>query len=208
MIHRVFILLISFIAFFSQNGFAQEDNRVLDFNSDQEEVRDAFGVRLIGSKGKFFLDNKWRNADVYFRSGLVVKDYPVRYDIQFNLLEVRIGEDIRVLPIGKMIKYEFLDPTTGRIVVHGSGRDFRTEHGTPMSGLCEIYERGVWAMLTKINYSIKDPDYIKEFDVGNKEEKLFIDTDRYLCINKVAYPLTYKKKELINIISQQSGPKA
>jgi len=200
-------ILIFFVSLNLINPYdciSQEDNRVLDRSSDQEEVLDAFGERLIGKNGTYYLDQEWRDADIYFRSGLVVKGFKVRFDIEFNLLEVQIGKYVKVLPIGKLMKYEFLDPGSGRIVVHGSGRDIRTEHGTPLSGLCEIYERGGWAVISKYLYSIKDPDYIKALDVGNKDRKLFVVEEEYLCIQKVAYPLSTKKKELMNIIGEAS----
>ncbi|MFC2125035.1 hypothetical protein ACFLU5_09510 [Bacteroidota bacterium] len=205
MISRISIVFIALAAIIPHRGISQQDNRTLDRTSDQEEVLEAFGYRVIGNGGKYYLDKEWRTTDIYFRSGLVVKDFPVRYDIEFNLLEIQIGDEIKVLPIGKLFKYEFLHAETGRIIVHGSGRDFKTEHGTPVSGLCEIYERGEWAVITNINYSIKDPDYIKELDVGNKDERLFLEKDKFLCINKIAYPLTTKKKDLINIIGRESS---
>ena len=36
------------------------------------------------------------------------------------------------------------------------------------------------------------------------DKKLFITEEKYLCINKIAYPLSAKKKDLINIIGTES----
>lgn len=195
---------ITILVLFPATGNAQDSGRIIDSSTDQKEVLAAFDIRLLGKEGKFFLDDDWGLGEIHFRSGLVVKDFPVRYDIQYNLLEIRIKDVIKVLPLGKIEHYEAINPQNGEKEFYKSCRDYRTADGPSLSGLCKYYTNGKYTLITNYNYSLKDPDYIKPLDVGNKERKLFIMDDSYLVIDNTAYPLTSSKKEIISFFGSDS----
>ena len=200
-----FKVIISFIfVSFYYYSFSQEASTVMDRTTNSMDVIAVFNDRVVGKGENYYLNSDWELADIYFRSGLLVKEFPTRYDIQYNLLEVRIDDQIKVLALGKILKYEVVNFQSGETEVYSSCRVYRNENGTPLSGLCRVQERGKYALITNYYYSLKDPDYIKSLDVGNKEEKMFIMHDSYICINKYAYSLTAKKKTIISYFGEES----
>ena len=70
-----------------------------------------FTVKEFGNKtgktteGTVYLNEKWYLGTIYLKSGHVIKDFAMNYDVEHNMIEVETKDGIKVLPGSNAAKF-------------------------------------------------------------------------------------------------------
>ncbi len=127
--------------------------------------------------GDYYLDSKWNVASVLlYGSGKVVDGYAVKYDVEGNAVEVKVGNQIKLIVNAKNY----------------------TEEGVALSGLLEVLVDGNIPLIKKTTIWVKRPDYVLAFDVGNKDTQINKREVFYYAKGQELFEIK-KKKQLIEL---------
>ena len=185
-------------------AYTQTSDQIFDTSSDPEEIKTFFLDNISKEEDKYYLYDDWKIGDIYFKSGTAVKGYPLQYDLHYNLLEIKIDDQIKVMTINRLDRFEILNEENGEMEAYTSSEGYINEDGASLTGICKLHSIGNYEYITNIYHVLKEPDYIQAFDVGNKEPQLFIKNKSYLCCDHIAYPRPTSKKGVLRLFGDKS----
>ena len=185
---RLLVYVIWILCVFLPDVSLSQDEIVeLDRWSDPEVVKPYFHRNIAKDEDKYYLYDDWRTGDVFFKSGIVVRAYPIRYDLRYNLLEIDVNGEIFVQTISQIDHFTLLDTKLDEVEEFCSCENYRSENGGSIEGICQVHSMGKYSYFTNVYYVMMEPDYIQAFDVGNKKMKPFIKKRLILCNKSIAY---------------------
>ncbi len=136
----------------------------------------------VTEQSSIYLYDDWISADVLVHQpagGVVqVKNTPVKLDLLTSALEVQTSRGIRLLPLSKVEKFEWINPQTTIKEVFVNGRDFLF-NGAKIEGYCAV-SGDLLKMVTHYSVEIIPADYNVALDVGSKEDRAIKKTRHYL----------------------------
>ena len=101
------IFAAAFCLFAGSNAFAQLGRT--EFHNNV--VNNAFySIKEISGKpgtteGTVYLNKTWLPGTIYLKSGHVIKDFPLNYDVEHDMIEVETKDGIKVLPGSNAVKF-------------------------------------------------------------------------------------------------------
>ena len=176
---------------------------ILDKSTNPGEVLVEFDDRVVNTRGSYFIDEDWNTGEVYFRSGTIVKDFPVRYDLYNDLLEIQVEDQIKVLPIWKMDGFRYYDEESGIPINFVPCAKFKDKDGVPFTGICRVYAEGQTGLYSRYEYVLKDPDYVVALDMGTQEAEIYIKEKALLYTDDRMHEVPARKKRIYALFDEK-----
>lgn len=173
-------------------------NSIVDHSTNPGEVLVEFDTRSINLEGHYFINKEWQKADIYFRSGSTLTKIDARFDLEFDLLEINMKGEIKVVPLYKLKKFVLYN-NRGSSENYVNCESYNYEDGTPLTGVCEILDSSYYGMIKKFEYEIKEATYIPTHDMGSKSPEIIVKGDIFLTKESTSYPLIKKKNKLLEL---------
>ncbi|MEP5612972.1 MAG: hypothetical protein ABJP45_12025 [Cyclobacteriaceae bacterium] len=157
-------------------------------------------------EGTFYLDDEWREGDVLLTNELLIEDYPLKFDLQYNMLEFKFGDDIKVCPAHRIAKFSWRGADT-QLRQFVNCKDFEFNDDVRLTGFFEVLydQEGSAKLLAKTNYDIAEPTYNVALDVGEKNSRIVKSDEYYLVVEKVAVPFTKSKAGNLALFQENEG---
>lgn len=189
-----FVLLLPLILFTGTlSVVAQGMKSIVDVQTNPGEVLVEFDNRSREIVGNFYIEDAWRKGNVYLKSGTEIKNLLVRYDLEYDLLEVKLPDQLKVVPLRKIDFYKIIDRDSANIYRNCDAYSF--EDGTPLTGICRVIAEGLYGGIVKYSYQVREPTYVPALDMGDQREKVSIKQNLFLTRDNVLYELPARKKE-------------
>ncbi|MFZ1806779.1 MAG: hypothetical protein WAU36_06145 [Cyclobacteriaceae bacterium] len=167
--------------------------------SDMFQGVDIEAGRILGD---YYLDAKWNTSSVLmYGSGKVIEGYPVKYDIEGNSLEVKVGAQIKLIKVSRVESLIWYDSITNVPRAFVNAKDY-SENGVELNGLLEVLVDGDIPLIKKTTIWVKRPDYVIAFDVGSKDTQINKREVFYYAKGKELFEIK-KKKELIALFGDK-----
>lgn len=68
-----------------------------------------FKSKLAGADESYYLDDKWHNGSFTLISDMTIENYPVKYDLKNNNLEIQVSDDIKILELYRIKEFSWED---------------------------------------------------------------------------------------------------
>ncbi|MEP2668543.1 MAG: hypothetical protein ABJH04_06105 [Cyclobacteriaceae bacterium] len=137
--------------------------------SDMFQGVDIEPGRVVGD---YYLDSKWNVASILlYGSGKVVDGYAVKYDVEGNAVEVKVGNQIKLIKVDRIESLIWYDSVTNVPRAFVNAKSY-TENGIALSGLLEVLVDGDIPLIKITTIWVKRPDYVLAFDVGSKDTQI------------------------------------
>jgi hypothetical protein len=140
--------------------------------------------------GHYYLDTSWHQGTFRMKEGRTSAEYPLRYDIENALLEVRWQGQVKVVGEEYLDSFRWYEGTKKQARIFNNGRAFSLDQST-ISGFLELVYAGKDSLVLSYDAYMKQPDYVVGLDMGSrhpeiiKTRKIYIVTDGALhAINK------------------------
>lgn len=198
----VYIILFS-LSFLFHPAYSQGIVSLLDKSTNPGEVLMEFDSRTIEVKGTTFINENWYRGDVILKKGYVIKNQLVRYDMNTNVLEVKIPNQIKIIPLYDLKEYKVTEEENGEKTYLNCDK-FMFSDNTHMAGICRMLIDDQYGLIDKFSYTFKEAYYVPQLDMGSKTDKIIIKATRYLIKNQIAYPVPHKKKSFIKLFGSIS----
>lgn len=143
-----------------------------------------------------YLNEEWSAGEITLQGGQVIKNYPMRYDLLNNLMEIKTENQVKVLQGFKIDSFSFTSLLGTRDLYV---TEIKAKDGTPVKGVFELVEDGKeWDLLSKVTIKILPPNYNKVLDAGSQEEKKVLKHDYYFYDGQTMVEVGRSKKKFAN----------
>lgn len=174
-------------------SFGQGLKSVLDNEVNPGEVLMEFDNRDKEIIGNYYIEENWKKGNIILKSGTEIKNQLIRYDLEYDLLEVKLSENLKVVPLRKLNYYRIIDQQNSNNYRNCDVYSF--QDGTSLSGICQVIEDGYYGAIIKYSYSIKEATYVPALDMGKEDDEIIIKKYPFLTKNKIIYKIPNGKKD-------------
>ncbi|HEY5689853.1 MAG TPA: hypothetical protein VIS49_00225, partial [Cyclobacteriaceae bacterium] len=132
----------------------------------------------------------------------VIDGYYMKYDIEGNSIEIKVGQQIKLISVNKIESIIWRDSITNntRAFVNSKGYTLEADE---INGLIEILEDGIIPLVKRTTIWIKRPAYVMAFDVGNKDTEIKKRDNFYFAKGKELVEIK-RKKDLLPAFGDSS----
>jgi hypothetical protein len=174
-------------------GLTQGLKSIVDIETNPGEVLVEFDNRNIEIVGNYYIDDTWRKSNVRLKSGTEIKNLLVRFDLEYDLLEIKLSDNVKVVPLRKLDHYRIIDSEVDNVFRNCDVYTF--EDGTNLTGICRVIGEGFYGGIIKYSYAIKESTYVPALDMGDQREKILIRENLFLTKNNVLFKLPSRKRD-------------
>jgi len=151
--------------------------------------------------GTSYYDTTWQMGSfMMFNDTTLYKGIPARYDIQRNVVEIKLKIGLRVLE-GANVNSFALQKNDHQRIVFTNTQNF--ESGEALKGFYEMLSAGRLTLLMHHKTWTKKPTYNAALDVGNRNSEMIREAKLYYAKNGKAERLSVSKKKLLEIMQDR-----
>lgn len=140
------------------------------------EALNVFDLRnKRGTVGSYYWDEEWTDGSIKLVNGKTITEMPLKYDLQSNGLEIKVKNDIKVLP-GELVE-EFVLTRNNSIEEEIFHRFIRLDLYFDVDvidiSFYELLQYGKKvSLLLKTDTEILEPNYVMALDAGSVKSKI------------------------------------
>ena len=150
------------------------------------------------------IDEAWKISSMtLYGSEKLVEGYRVRYDLMANAIDFKMPDQIKVMDAKRVKTLIWLDSTSNIPHYFVNGKDLRFD-GVPSTSLVELVCEGKLNLYKMYTYWVKKADYNPALNVGNIDEKIYIEARFYYGPGPDLKLVPGKKKEFPAIFGDKA----
>lgn len=120
--------------------------------------------------GNTYWDENWVPGKVTFANGQILNDSPLRYDIQEDMIELKLDDKLMGIR-GKNVKsFTAYNGNNQTYEVYVNASRYKEDEVTK-AGFFKVLAEGDWALLEQMEVVFVKPNYNPVLGVGNEEPK-------------------------------------
>ena len=96
------LIFAAVIFFLPKSTFSQETTRILDGSSDPDEIAVLFYKSTTKAVDKLFVSENWSVGEISMSDGVLIKGFPIKYDLLSKRLEIRLNNEELVQTINRI----------------------------------------------------------------------------------------------------------
>jgi len=154
--------------------FQNKSNILDEGGTNPGMVLNELRLPAPGVVGSFYLADNWNTGNVYLAQNRVLKGFPLKYDLEHNLLEIKADSQVRVCPAGQLERFEWTDGATGHRRVFLNGVAYTYPDGQRATGVLELLTDGSLQLLAQARADVQPPTYTPAVDMGRREARIAI----------------------------------
>lgn len=166
-----------------------------------------FGIPLPEGKviGDTYLDTNWKTGSIMlYDKDKLIERYPIRYDIYTNELDIKTGQQVKVIAGNKIKSFSWIDSSYSEPVYFINARDFKNEAGTQLSGFFQVLVDGPLPLLCKTDIVVRKADYNVQMNVGSKDDKILKKEKYYYLKDGTAVEVPAGKKKMLALFGEHA----
>ncbi len=154
--------------------FQNKTNMLDEGGTNPGLVLNELRLPAPGVTGTFYLADDWHTGNVYLGRNRTLNGYPLKYDLEHNLLEIKADSQVRVCPAGQLEKFEWTDGATGNRRVFLNGAPYTYPNGGRTTGVLELLTDGPLQLLVQARADVQPPTYTPAVDMGRREARVAV----------------------------------
>jgi len=171
---------------------------VIDENVNPGALLDEIPLKPLETTGSVYLNDKWELGNVQLKNGLAIENYPLKYDLENDQMEIKTDEGIKILYSWKIDEFKFLD--RGEVFTNVDNFENSTEY----EGFFLVMSSGQASVLKYFESRLIPANYVPTTDTGRKYDKIVKEEKYMISIGDVVYELSGKGKKDIGIFRRHA----
>lgn len=181
--------------------------------ADQTLIFQPFAGGLVETKslppatvtGSLFLDDNWQTGNILLKNGGVLKQVPLKYNLESNELLVETSSGVKSVYSDKIKQFSWISAIDGQ-PRHFVNVDNFTSDSELGAGFFEILIEGPYTLASKASLKYYKPNYNAMYDAGNQDGRFSKTEHLYYIVNgKTVHPVPKKKKLFFSIFGDKKG---
>jgi hypothetical protein len=179
-------------------AIGQGISSIVDNSTNPGDVLVEFDNRSVEIKGNYYLFNEWQRGDLILNSGASINEQLLNYDVEYDLLEVKLADEVKIVPLSMLREFYILGKNDNKMLFLPCENYFYDQK-IPMVGMCEVIDSNYYGLISRFDIDIKESTYIPAFDMGNREDELIVTKKLYLTKANKAIEIPKKKQSFIQL---------
>jgi hypothetical protein len=178
---HLLILALSLITF-SEKLTAQilGQSNPLSITGPQNNMKTEIPLAQPSVVGSSYLDENWKNAEIVLKSKEVIRDFPIKIEIEQANVEIKYNGEVKFLNLKEVDHIKYVDEKSGRAIVIRSANPY-TIDGQVLRGIVEILlEGGQYEVVKHYYIKLLQANYNVAMDVGPRDHRKVVKDKVYL----------------------------
>lgn len=182
-------LFILTICLFSHQLLSAQSGKVaiFDENINPGAVIDELPLPPPGIEGHAYLFEEWKSGTITLRSNQLIDGYPIKVDLQNQLIEIRFENQVKVCSLPMFSKFELGSKQ------YINTNEIESNYELP-SGIAQVLYEGKVAVINHLYTEMKEPTYVPTVDMGDRNKKIIKKEQVYAIKDKTVFELNGKLK--------------
>ncbi len=160
-----------------------------------------FKTRPVEDIGSYYIEEEWHNGKFLLTSDHVFEDYPIKYDLKNNVLEIQLSDEVKILDLYRIKEFSWTDNTGSEysfINLNVKAKD------TKLYGIAQVLMDGKAKLIKTIKY-IPNPGNDIKYGAYTAIEHEYIDEDLYLMEGEKILLVKGNRKRFIKFFDGYSS---
>ncbi|HNP20301.1 MAG TPA: hypothetical protein PKL31_17805 [Fulvivirga sp.] len=145
------------------------------------------------TEGNTYLFQNWVSADITLSDGKLITGLPIRYDLYNNGLEIKTSNNIRFLSAIRIKEFNYYNELGIEVTLINPLSIVNINPEIPSSFL-KIEGQGKWSLYQQKYVKLIKSNYNAALDMGNRNNKMIIESQFILSNDKVAFIVKGNKR--------------
>ncbi len=151
--------------------------------------------------GSSYLDENWQPAEILVRTDLLVKDLSVRLELEKAMIEFKVNNEVRQLPIGKVEYVNVINAMNGKSMFRkASAYEFE---GSRLEGIAEVISDGPFGVIKQHYIEVLQANYNVAMDVGSRDHRRIKRERLFLLYNGKLLAVKGSSRKLVPLLDSQ-----
>lgn len=196
----IFCLLSTSKLFGQQLPMGTVAGSSLDMRTTAYGYINQLKARPAETLGDVYLNEDWLLADIELNNGnTVLKNIPVKINLQTSELEIKHQNQVKVLPSGKVKVFRLL-MTNGTVEKFVNARAYKLDN-TPLNGFLQSIDSGKWELLVRPEVKLVKSNYNQALDIGERNDKYVKGETLYLAKDNQLYETRLSRQKFVKNFS-------
>jgi hypothetical protein len=165
------------------------------------EVIIDFKTKGAGYNESYYLDDQWHNGSFTLLSDQTIKNYPVKYDLKNNNLEIQFSGEVKLLDIYRIKEFSWVDDAG---INHRFININANIEDSKLSGIAQILYNGKVKLLKTYTYRPKPENDIKYGAYGAIDHNYILEK-LYLVEGKKTMQVIRNKRKFTRFFDNYSS---
>lgn len=149
-------------------------------------------------KGEYYYNKYWYLGTIELFSGVLIKDYPLKYDMKMNQIDIKVDGEVKALSVWKVKEIRWVNTL-------GVSEIFRNSiiYDKDSQGLFLIIYDGKVPLLKKTFLKLQEANYNPALDVGDKTDQYTKVSTYYTTSNSKLKKIKNNKKHVLKLFKDK-----
>lgn len=148
-------------------------------------------------KGSFYILDEWSRGDAVLLSGDSLTDYPLKYDIEHQRLEILVEGKVKILERSELFSFNWLNKAKNDKQYFFNASDFKYLE-PPAVGMFEILVDGDELKLFSLKETkLREGNYNQQIDIGDRRPKIIQGESFYIWREGIVFKLSKNKRKTL-----------
>ena len=171
------------------------NNALISGNNLSPRIDEIPYIAKKETTGRYIQDD-WQTGTLMTEAGWQIEQMPMRYNITFQRLELKMENgEIKALPMHQIKEFKLTNAQKGESYFFNN-HHWRHEE-VPISGIFEVVKKGDVTLFCHYQSEIKDPNYVPQLHVGERDETAILKKTYYLGRGNELFKITPSDKKAL-----------
>jgi len=194
-----FIIFLSSTALFAQNP----NTSIIVFHSGGYAETMDIKQKPPETKGSFYFNKNWYNGTIKLFSGEEIRNYPLKYDMKYNQINIKAKNDIKIISIGAVKEIDWTDDKGIEQKLINCA--VYTKNNSNVLGFFQILSEGKILLLKKTNLKLLNANYNGTVVAGNKDNKYIKEYKYFVYKNNKIIKIRKRRKNILKTFNNQAN---
>ena len=194
----LFLIITDIESSYSQ---INNNNGVLDISRTPGGIVTVKGLPAIETTGTLYLHNDWQIGSIHLFNGGKIENYPMKYDLEHERMEIKSENRIVVLPDNRIEIFFLINSFDADTIFYYNCSKF-DYYGTKLIGFFGALVSGELSLLSRSDFKLVRAYYSQALDAGDRQDKRYLIEELYLSKENKIFDIK-SKNQLISYFEAQ-----
>jgi hypothetical protein len=165
---------------------------------------ESMPMKKIDTKGSAYYSDHWSRGWITLKTGQTLDDKQLMYDIQHEILELKVDKSIYVVTTSGVSEFAWFDERTNEDYQFVRSDKFTfDEKRAKVKTFCRVLEAGEIGLISLKEARLVKANYNQVLDVGERGDEIVRETNFYYVKNGQAILIPKGKKKFLELFEDK-----
>ena len=199
----VLILMFSIISSFAQSD-VQKDVILSNYSAGSSaNVITEIPFQKGETTGSIYIAEDWYSGSLELIDGRVVANYPLKYNIRNNEIEINTEEGVRIVNYSMIKDFAWMNTTKGVELFQNCDSYTKNNEDLNLTGFFQVLVDGKTKLFIKSKIDLVESNYNVAMNAGSKSDKFVKKDEYYIYKDEQLHKILKSKGSVLNVLKDK-----